>query len=271
MNSIPMNTYPSFDDINDPSLSLIHLYQEPQYEDLPISLDDILSNDFLLDFADIGGVDTLTFPPSQVPPQGGLLPGDVRSFPRATSPNVPQPVTVPPFALQPTFDAFDGTYALLSHPSASHRASSSSAAFGDEEQQQAYLFGIQDLPLPTPPGPVLAPASSSSSVNRMDPVSSVAPAFGWSTGAPTPVVRTWDATAASMGHPAAATPTPGASASAEPRQVPVPRLSFPRRYPLVRVDDTIEWVRPDVMKMVIYFNFSLNAEDEAHEPWEPQV
>jgi len=266
-----MNSFPSFDDINDPSPSLIFRHQESQYEDVPISLDDILSNDFLLDIADFGGVDTLTFPPSQVPPQGGPLPWDVKPVPHTTNsyaPQPPQPGIFPPTAVQPTFD----TYALLSHPSASRCAGSSSAAFDDEayEQQQASLFGIPDLPLPTPSGPAPALASSSSSsVNWMDPVSSVAPA--WSTGAPTPIVRTWDATAASMGRPAAATATPGASVSAEPRQVPLPRLSFPRRYPLVRVDDTIEWVRPDVMKMIVYFNYSLNAEDEAHEPWEPRV
>jgi hypothetical protein len=38
---------------------------------------------------------------------------------------------------------------------------------------------------------------------------------------------------------------------------------------LVRVDDAIEWVRPDVMKMVLYFNWSPNAEAEAHESWDP--
>jgi hypothetical protein len=262
-----MNSFPSFDDINDPSPSLIFHHQESPYEDVPTPLDDILSNNFLLDHADFGGLDTLTFPPSQVPPQGGPLPWDVKPVPYITNfdaPQLPQPGIFPPIAVQPTFD---GTYALRSHPSASHRAGSSSAAFDDEQQRQrASLFGIPDLlPLPTPSGP--APALASSSVNWTDPVSSVTPA--WSTGAPTPIVRTWDATAAA----AAASATPGASAraSAEPRQVPVPRLSFPRRYPLVRVDDTIEWVRPDVMKMVVYFNFSMNAEDEAHEPWEPRV
>jgi hypothetical protein len=41
-------------------------------------------------------------------------------------------------------------------------------------------------------------------------------------------------------------------------------------HPLVRVDDTIEWVRPDVMKMVLYFNWSAHAEAEAHDSWEPR-
>lgn len=63
-----------------------------------------------------------------------------------------------------------------------------------------------------------------------------------------------------------ATVAAGASTTfvrAEQRQVPISRCSCCKRAnPLVHVDDAIEWVRPDVMKMVLYFNFSLNAEAE---------
>jgi len=41
--------------------------------------------------------------------------------------------------------------------------------------------------------------------------------------------------------------------------------------PLVRVDDTIEWVRPDVIKVVVYFDFSSNGGAEAHSSWSPVV
>jgi hypothetical protein len=89
-------------------------------------------------------------------------------------------------------------------------------------------------------------------------------------------VCTWDAMTPSMSRTAApfaapATATATASARAKPRQVPVPRRCAhccSRCPPLVRVDDTIEWVRPDVMKMVLYFNWSPNADDEAQVPWE---
>jgi hypothetical protein len=266
MNSIPNNTFPSSDDTDDPPLSL-RFHQELQYE--PISFDDLQSDDFLFDFGDFGA-NAHTFPPYQVPPPGGLLSRDMRPFPHITSPIAP-PLPQPGI-LEPTFNASDGAYALLSQPSASHHAGPSSTAFDDGEQQQASFSGIQNIPVPTPAvAPASAPASSTSSVNWMNPVPPVAPTFGWSTGAPTtPVVRTWDAMAASMGATTAAATT-SASATAEPRQAPLPFWSPGSRYPLVRVDDTIEWVRPDVMKMVVYFNFSLNAEDEAHDSWEPRI
>jgi len=37
--------------------------------------------------------------------------------------------------------------------------------------------------------------------------------------------------------------------------------------PLVRVEDRVEWVRHDLMKMTLLFNWSPQAEAEAHEPW----
>ena len=42
----------------------------------------------------------------------------------------------------------------------------------------------------------------------------------------------------------------------------------PREVPLVRIEDRIEWVSRDVMKMTLWFNWSPDAEDEAHEAWD---
>jgi hypothetical protein len=69
-----------------------------------------------------------------------------------------------------------------------------------------------------------------------------------------------------MGH---ATAAPASSANAVPTQAPVFHCACMQHgHPLVRVDDTVEWVRPDVMKMTVYFNFSPNAAAEAHSCWE---
>ena len=49
--------------------------------------------------------------------------------------------------------------------------------------------------------------------------------------------------------------------------VPRSRAGAAREVPFVRVDDRVEWVRRDVLKMTLFFNFSLDAEGEAHEAW----
>ena len=88
-----------------------------------------------------------------------------------------------------------------------------------------------------------------------------APTSGSPAGARVPVVRPWDMDAATAA---------GTFARTAPRPVPTFCRCNRRPHLFVRVGDTIEWVRPDLMKMVIYFNWSLNAEAEAHEPWEPR-
>ena len=40
-----------------------------------------------------------------------------------------------------------------------------------------------------------------------------------------------------------------------------------RATPFVRIEDRIEWVSRDVMKMTLWFNWSSDAEAEAHEAW----
>ena len=41
-----------------------------------------------------------------------------------------------------------------------------------------------------------------------------------------------------------------------------------REVPLVRIEERVEWVSRDVMKMTLWFNWSQDAEAEAHEAWE---
>ena len=172
----------------------------------------------------------------QVQPQSA----DFNGFPQS---HIHAPVTTPP-----TTDMSDGTLDPITHPSASRPSGSSFAS------------GIRNISIPMSGLPqALTPSSS----------------FTWMTSrttpTPEPLMRTWDANAASMGPATVAPAASGASMRTEQRQVPVPRcLCSKRAHPLVRVDDAIEWVRPDVMKMVLYFNFSMNAEAEAHESWEPR-
>jgi len=62
----------------------------------------------------------------------------------------------------------------------------------------------------------------------------------------------------------------GGSARPSSRSGWVPSVRSARRArarPLVRVEDRIEWVRHDLMKMTLLFNWSPQAEAEAHEPW----
>ena len=46
-----------------------------------------------------------------------------------------------------------------------------------------------------------------------------------------------------------------------------PRTTRPRA-PLVRVEDQVVWVRPHVLKVTLWLNWSPNAEAEAHGPWD---
>lgn len=181
----------------------------------------------------------------------------------------------PAVAPQSTFDRPDGSYALFSRASVPlpGPASSSSAVF-DSGAQTSQIFSI-----PTTSG--LAPTpTSSSSLTWLDPL--VAPVVpGWSsTSIPNPIANPWGAdviptcyraeAATATATAAAAAPATPSSTRAEPRQAPVSRCSCCKRvHPFVRIDKTIEWIRPDLMKMVIYFNWSSNAEAEGPISWEP--
>jgi hypothetical protein len=50
-----------------------------------------------------------------------------------------------------------------------------------------------------------------------------------------------------------------------------PRPRRPPGVPFVRIEDRIEWVSRDVMKMTLWFNWSPDAEAEAHDAWERAV
>jgi hypothetical protein len=169
----------------------------------------------------------------------------------------PQSNTHSPIAPQLAVDVFDGRSDPITHPWASYPSSSSSAVL--DSGRQLSLSGIQNIPMM----PVMAPAlASSSSLTR---TTSMSPT-------PEPLVRPWDASAALMGLAASAAASTSMRAEPrEPRRGPVSRCSCCKRFqPLVRVDDDIKWVRPDVMKMTLWFNWSSNADAEAQESWEPR-
>jgi hypothetical protein len=69
--------------------------------------------------------------------------------------------------------------------------------------------------------------------------------------------------------PSASTSTSTENAYArKSRRVPPARNPRRRReVPLVRIEEHIEWVRHDVMKMTVWFNLSPDADAEAHEAW----
>ena len=152
---------------------------------------------------------------------------------------------------QLTFDAFDGAYQL----SSSLLSTSSSGIECSGGEWAAPLSSVQDQNVP-----FLMMSGQASVRPSLTPVN---PISGSPINTSIPIVP--------MGSvPVAAAPTT-TFARAEPRQVATSRGLCPECHgvrPLVRVDNTIEWVRPDVMKMVVYFNFSSNAETEAHSSWE---
>ncbi|KAH9060484.1 hypothetical protein EDB87DRAFT_1576970 [Lactarius vividus] len=143
-------------------------------------------------------------------------------------------------------------YTYNSHPT---MPSASPSEFGSEQPAQAHLWGPGNIapsqPLiaaPTPPplpphrfnrdprAPYHYPAARALDVDMI----------GW------PHVAEGDATSTRV--PLAAYPR---------------RPNF-RRDPLVRVEDQIEWVRQDVLKLTLLLNFSPNADAEAHGPWGPE-
>jgi hypothetical protein len=273
MDFVSSNNHSSSYDTTRPSLSFALQQIELDDHEAPTLHDDPFSNDFL-DVEGFAANPSLFLSP-QVSPPAGLR--NVQPFahshvigePQCTGRLGPQqptssfgsfsgPVIHPAVAPQ---SPFDGTYSLQ-NPSA--WAGPSTAWYGGGEQ--AAFAGGQNMAAAVPsmsgtvPMAMTAPAAAPSFPSMYV----TAPMSGTPEGARMPIVRPWDADAATAA---------GAGASfarTAPRSVPTFCRCNLRAHPFVRVDDTIEWVRPDLMRMVVWFNWSLNAEAEAHEPWEPR-
>ena len=315
MNFESSNNHSSSYDAIRPSPSLAPQQVELDYHEA-LTLHDVpFSDDFLEGLA----VDPFFIHSPQVPPPADLRNvrpfvhshiGEPQRISRSSSyqqpasfGSFPEPAIHPAVAQSP----FDGTYSLQTHPSAWYPAGPSSAMYGGGGQ--AALAGGQNMAVAVPstsgtvPIAMMPPAAASSfSSMHVTVPTSRSPA-----GARAPVVRPWDAVAATAAGASACAarrvPTPfcrcnlraypsvrvdrewvrpdvmrmivwynwSLNAEAEARQLvstPFCRCNL-RAYPFVRVEDRIEWVRPDLMKMTIWYNWSLNAEAEAHESWEP--
>src|SRR5712671_5590020 len=113
--------------------------------------------------------------------------------------------------------------------------------------------------------PTASPFRSSSRANpaaSLHTTPSIRPAQPQFPGVVNAGSDSWDLTAADGGS---------ARPSSRPGRVPSVRSARGRRArtpPLVRVEDRIEWVRDDLMKMTLLFNWSPQAEAEVHEPWD---
>ncbi|KAN0127333.1 hypothetical protein V8E53_014857 [Lactarius tabidus] len=112
------------------------------------------------------------------------------------------------------------------------------------------------VPARAPPPPTALPLPPSSSDTRTlnhFPTAPTAPAQGLDV--PDVNVTT------SWSHPPGGRRT---RVSPRPRG---PRTRGPRTVPLVRVEDEVVWVRPHVLKVTLWLNWSPNADAQAHEPW----
>ena len=150
---------------------------------------------------------------------------------------------------------FDGTYSFQ-NPSA--WAGPSTALYGCDEQARGQNMAAA---VPSMSGTVPMAMTAPAAAAPFSTMHVTGPMSGSPAGARVPIVRLWDADAATAA---------GAFARTAPRPVPTFCRCNRRPHPFVRVDDRIEWVRPDLMRMVVWFNWSLDAEAEAYEPWEPR-
>jgi hypothetical protein len=240
MSFVSSSDHPSTDDVTFPSPSLAPQHIEWDYLTLP--------EDSFGAFPGEEGFDADFFPP----------PANLRNvMPFVHSQEPQQPTGFMPFqqsvihpALAPQ-SPFDGTYSLRGQPSASGPGSSfygggGQAIFGGGGQN------MMAVPVPSTSGTVPMSMTSPAAAPIFSSLHGTVPMSGSPVGASTPVVRAWD--------PATATPA-GASV---PRHVSTFCRCRLRAHPFVHVGDKIEWVRPDLMRMDIWFNWSLNAEAEAH-------
>jgi hypothetical protein len=173
----------------------------------------------------------------------------------------PQPNVHPAIAHQLTFNTSTGVFDHSPQPLTLYPATSSPAVERGGAEQVASLSSIQNVPFPMMSRP--APSWPSSTP--------VVPISGPPISASVHLRRPSDASAVAMGSAATVAPATITTnfVHSEPRQVPAPHGWCPECVrPLVRVDNSVEWVRPDLMKMVVYFDFSSNAGAGAQSSWE---
>ena len=270
MNTISSNDHPSYYNTIRPSPSYVPRQVELENHEALTSYDVPFSDDFL----GVGGFSANPFPAfyHQAPPPP--------SFQHVAHPPVigqPQRISRSPHghqrprsfsdpfihpAVAPQ-SPFDGTYSLQMHPSAWHPTApgpDSSAIYASGGGgEQAALAGV---PVPSMTGTVTVPMAPGAAAPPFSPPTHVTtttvPTSRSPAGARTPVVvRPWDAVPTGASGPLPGGPVP----------TPFCRCHL-RAHPLVRVDDMIEWVRPDLMRMSVWFNWSPNADAEAHASWE---
>jgi len=239
----------------DPSVDTIHQWGSQAQGD-PTSLGD-LQLDVPFDLGDFGldldlDLESLGLPPPQFGPQTAIC---------APTP----PITHPTLTPQRTLGLPDGGYA---HPSTSLPAGSSAAVINLRDLGLHFDNpNIPTGPIPMTSGVAPAMASALPPLSFFSSANPVTPIFGSPSGAPTQIVQPWNAPAGSSMGRATAAPAPFAYAG--PGQAPIFHCACVQHgHPLVRIHDIVEWVRPDVMRMIVYFNFSPNAADEAHSSWE---
>ena len=242
-------------------------YEALTLQDIPFSEPD--------DFLDVGRFPAdlfPIFPPQASPPtsfqhvpRSQVIGGPQRS---SRSPCGPQQPSSSRSFSEPSIyipqSPFDGTYSLPgpTHPSAwPGPGSTFYGGGGGGCEQAAPAVAVPSISGTVPitmMDPAAAPFSSSSTTHHVTVPTSGSPA-----GAHMPVVRPWTAA------PTGACQCPRAAVPPPPPPIPTPfcRCHL-RAHPLVRVDDMIEWVRPDLMRMSVWFNWSLDADAEAHESWE---
>jgi len=199
-----------------------------------------------------------------LPPQQPGLPGLDMSHPnpRGTHPNNTQNVEPPtqPF-LNSQISSWDCIWPLLIPPPPDRSSQHSSAA----QDTQATSACPTCSTHPTS-GPVQFGGGRPAPVVQ-DPTATLAAASSSSSSCPNPTAphTAPPVPEAPLFRPGVAGPTTANANARRPKRV---RPRRAREVPFVRVEDRIEWVSRDVMKMTLWFNWSPNAEDEAHEAWE---
>ncbi|KAI9465040.1 hypothetical protein BJY52DRAFT_1221140 [Lactarius psammicola] len=130
---------------------------------------------------------------------------------------------------------------------------------GDE---QPVIFWRHDST--APPGLVMAaPVPAPACTASINLIASAALQYTSSPAVPAQALSNSNTDVIGWPHVAEGDKTSTRVPSARPLLSP-PRL---RPVPLVRVEDRVAWVRPHVLKVTLWLNWSPNADAEAHQPW----